>query len=361
MRIIITEEQFKSLNEVRVKSQDRVKLYQDDNLLVVVPLTHTASCKYGANTKWCTAVPSNSSHYEEYTKEGVLIYFIITSPYKDTNKPQYKFAYYESFNPNFQESNGWYDMSDYQLPQDEEALDAIDKNLIKFLIPEKVFNIAKEYIKSQKPIYEENLKKNFEQFYEKFKNDPENIKIVDDAQWLIGYRTTPFPDEEYSKYGMLLPYDINPELRLIIFYIDKKKQKAYEQTLQYYDDIRNSKYNDMNFSYFQNLATGDAEFLIKIFKKYYNKISKEYFKSRKKYFKPRRADERIMLRPEEIEVKEDYYAVFPKSQLIVNVEWVDGRYQIDTITDTGKINKGVYYDEVRGVPVAYDKERHNPS
>ena len=64
MEIIITENHlFTILNEVKAKADERDKIYQDDRLLVVAPLTHRASCKYGAFTNWCTSVPSNDEHF----------------------------------------------------------------------------------------------------------------------------------------------------------------------------------------------------------------------------------------------------------------------------------------------------------
>lgn len=63
------------------------KLYEDDDWLLVRPLTHEASCKYGANTQWCTASKNDSEHFKNYTEGGILIYLI----HKKSNN---KFAFY---------------------------------------------------------------------------------------------------------------------------------------------------------------------------------------------------------------------------------------------------------------------------
>ena len=75
MKIILTEQQFNSLllNESRVKSDERDKLYMDDEWLVVAPLTHNASCKYGAFTPWCTATRSNE---DGFNQRHILIYIL---------------------------------------------------------------------------------------------------------------------------------------------------------------------------------------------------------------------------------------------------------------------------------------------
>lgn len=66
------------------------KLYEDKNWLLIIPLTHEASCKYGANTKWCVASRDTSGHFKNYTKEGLLVYLID----KTSNN---KFAFYHEY------------------------------------------------------------------------------------------------------------------------------------------------------------------------------------------------------------------------------------------------------------------------
>jgi len=61
--------------EREAKSQSE-KLYEDDDVLVVKPKSHAASCYYGANTKWCTAAKDNSGYFQRYSVNGNLYYFI---------------------------------------------------------------------------------------------------------------------------------------------------------------------------------------------------------------------------------------------------------------------------------------------
>ena len=69
------------ITETSVKSSDRTKIYEDERLLVVVPLTHRASCKYGAHTPWCVSTPSNADHYEVSDNFGFL------NRFKPSDKP----------------------------------------------------------------------------------------------------------------------------------------------------------------------------------------------------------------------------------------------------------------------------------
>ena len=52
------------------------KVYEDDNWLVLRPLSRESSMKYGAGTKWCTASDSDDYQYWNYTGRGILIYTI---------------------------------------------------------------------------------------------------------------------------------------------------------------------------------------------------------------------------------------------------------------------------------------------
>ena len=51
-------------------------VYENDEWLILRPLTFEASKKYGANTKWCTTQENNPEYYHKYSKKGVLCYII---------------------------------------------------------------------------------------------------------------------------------------------------------------------------------------------------------------------------------------------------------------------------------------------
>jgi len=62
IRRILREE----LNEVRVPRSERVELYKDDNIIVVVPLTHRALQKYAHQCQWC--INDDKGEWEDYHK-----------------------------------------------------------------------------------------------------------------------------------------------------------------------------------------------------------------------------------------------------------------------------------------------------
>ena len=61
--------------ELEIKTQVD-KIYEDDEVLVVRPKSHSASCYYGTNTKWCTTQKGSTSYFDKYTRGGNLYYFL---------------------------------------------------------------------------------------------------------------------------------------------------------------------------------------------------------------------------------------------------------------------------------------------
>ncbi len=62
-----------SINEVRVPREERVELYKDNNIIVVVPLTHRALQKYAHRCQWC--INDDRGEWEDYhqKKHAVII------------------------------------------------------------------------------------------------------------------------------------------------------------------------------------------------------------------------------------------------------------------------------------------------
>ena len=52
------------------------KIVEEDEWLVVRPLTVESSLTYGAGTKWCTASRHNKEYFYRYSRNGVLFYVI---------------------------------------------------------------------------------------------------------------------------------------------------------------------------------------------------------------------------------------------------------------------------------------------
>ena len=74
MEIVDSKKSNKEI-ERELKTQAE-KLFEDDEVLVVKPKTHAASCYYGANTKWCTTTKGSSNYFKQYAEKGGLYYFL---------------------------------------------------------------------------------------------------------------------------------------------------------------------------------------------------------------------------------------------------------------------------------------------
>jgi hypothetical protein len=105
------------------------KIYEDDTFVVVVPETRAASCKYGSNTKWCTA-SKQDNRFDTYTTGKQKLYYII-------NKKKSSGSNYSKVAIHFNNSGNktYWDSADYNMNPREvdvlnyafpEMMDAID-------------------------------------------------------------------------------------------------------------------------------------------------------------------------------------------------------------------------------------------
>ena len=67
----------------KVEPNEYNKLFDENDFLLVVPYTHDASCKYGANTKWCTT-SEDDTMFKKHNRMGSLGYLIVKD--KDLQK-----------------------------------------------------------------------------------------------------------------------------------------------------------------------------------------------------------------------------------------------------------------------------------
>lgn len=53
-----------------------ITLFNNDDWIVIKPLSFEASKKYGANTTWCTTMTNDPSYFYKYFRNGILIYCV---------------------------------------------------------------------------------------------------------------------------------------------------------------------------------------------------------------------------------------------------------------------------------------------
>lgn len=124
------------------------RIYEDDKFLVIKPNSHEASCKYGANTKWCTTSQSDD-HFKRYTSGNQALYYVINKT-NSTNKNYSKVAiHYDGLG-----NSKYWDSQDN--PMNEREIE-----VLKYAFPEIMVAIEKDYEKISKSATETILKEIF--------------------------------------------------------------------------------------------------------------------------------------------------------------------------------------------------------
>ena len=62
----------------KIEKEGGTRVYEDDNVLIVHPTTHRASCAFGSGSKWCVASKNDPGTFKNYTEDHavVLLYFL---------------------------------------------------------------------------------------------------------------------------------------------------------------------------------------------------------------------------------------------------------------------------------------------
>lgn len=69
--------------KTQVKSES-ITIYEDEKVMLVIPLSEKASCFYGKSTKWCTAATETDNHFVEYFSENDIT--LVYALFKNGNK-----------------------------------------------------------------------------------------------------------------------------------------------------------------------------------------------------------------------------------------------------------------------------------
>lgn len=126
-----------------------IKLHEDEEWLLIRPLTYLSSKKYGSNTKWCTTSIDNPEYFLKYSKKGVLIYCI--------NKINgYKVASFYSLNKNEPEFSFWNQQDAKVDSLDTELTDELRK-IIQTVSKNKESKTNRFYLSDEQRIKEESL------------------------------------------------------------------------------------------------------------------------------------------------------------------------------------------------------------
>ncbi len=81
------------------------KVYNDDNVTIIVPEDEAAACKYGRGTRWCTASTRGMNYFNQYNRQGKLYILVPKNPKYEGEKYQLHFS-----------SNSYMDENDDPVP-----------------------------------------------------------------------------------------------------------------------------------------------------------------------------------------------------------------------------------------------------
>ena len=112
------------------------KVFEDDEWLLLRPLSEKASAKYGAGTKWCTTMEHND-YYDRYCRRGILIYNI-------NKKTGHKIACFKNLDPSETAEFSFWNVKDDRIDSIESGLPL---NILDIILNEiKTNSVTNNYL-----------------------------------------------------------------------------------------------------------------------------------------------------------------------------------------------------------------------
>jgi hypothetical protein len=128
---MLKEEMYKAKNKKYLKNAKKeIKVvYEDDEYLMLKPLTHASSCVYGYNAKWCTSMVNEKEYFYSHSRDGILIYVLN----KKTNK---KFGFYNKYDKKYDDTQRSFKIFNQEDKEIDSIQTGIPFNLLNFLVME---------------------------------------------------------------------------------------------------------------------------------------------------------------------------------------------------------------------------------
>ena len=128
-------------------------LYDSDEWLVLKPLSFDASLKYGASTKWCTAMRNDPEYFTRYSRRGIVIYCINRSTGD-------KVAAFKNLNTDYEYETSFWDVKDIRIDSMEADLPNHILDIIKYQFSNVTvtnWELMSDEAKGQKHTYEKSF------------------------------------------------------------------------------------------------------------------------------------------------------------------------------------------------------------
>ena len=115
------EKEFQRQASKQAKQESDV-VYDDDEFMVIRPMSEHASCYFGRGTKWCISATDSQNYYNSYTEQGKVFYFVMDKT-RSNDDPLKKVAWVGDYNGEFHEffdapdNNIGYDIATRQIEE----------------------------------------------------------------------------------------------------------------------------------------------------------------------------------------------------------------------------------------------------
>lgn len=260
------EEDVKSNRDVEkeVKDKETTKVFENDECLVVIPLTHKSACYYGKGTEWCTASKDNDSYFNQYTSNGPL-YIIIDKSNPEEEKYQFHL-----------ESKQFMDIHDYEM-ENYEIENVLTKLELEPFIKHIIVKLAESTLETDPPLIKYNdkivvtggsIKDLFPNRILENSPDRGSISIGEILDLLDENSLFEYWDTDFSDVDLTFSEDVIKTLREKEPILTDKDISTYEDLQQYKDDI------DLDIIYIIEVAIRQA--LIDSYHDNFYKEVKEY-------------------------------------------------------------------------------------
>jgi hypothetical protein len=110
------EKEFQRQASKQAKQESDV-IYDDDEFMVIRPMSEHASCYFGRGTKWCISATDSQNYYNSYTEQGKVFYFVMDKT-RSNDDPLKKVAWVGDYNGEFHE---FFDAPDNSIGYDMAA------------------------------------------------------------------------------------------------------------------------------------------------------------------------------------------------------------------------------------------------
>jgi hypothetical protein len=130
-------------NKQEEKGQAK-KVYEDSDVVVIVPEDEAAACRYGRGTRWCTASTRGQNYFDHYNRQGRMYILLPKNPEHEGEKYQLHFQSDQYMNEDDDQVN-LVNLISERFPNLLEFFLAIPdsglKNDLRFTDPEVIQNI----------------------------------------------------------------------------------------------------------------------------------------------------------------------------------------------------------------------------